>query len=175
MLKVIGTIVVIGVAGVLVAAAVQPDHFQVKRSATIDAPPDRIYALISDFHRWRSWSPYEKLDPGMRRTYSGAEHGVGSVYEWAGNSKAGQGRMEITRAPRASEVAIRLDFVKPIAAHNVATFTFEPRGDATTVTWTMDGPTPYVGKIIHLFVDMDRLVGRDFETGLANLRTIAER
>jgi uncharacterized protein YndB with AHSA1/START domain len=174
MFKVIGSIVVVLVAGVLVAAAFQPDRFQVKRSSIIDAPPERIYALISDFHRWRSWSPYEQLDPGMRRTYSGAERGAGSVYEWAGNSKAGQGRMEITRAPQPSEVAIKLDFIEPIEAHNVATFTLEPRGGATTVTWVMDGATPYVGKIIHLFLDMDRLVGKDFETGLANLKAVAE-
>ncbi len=175
MFKVIGIIVVVAIAAVLVAAAFQPDRFQVRRTATIDAPPDRIFALISDFRRWSSWSPYEKLDPRMQRSYSGADSGVGSVYEWAGNAKAGQGRMEITRAPVPSEVAIKLDFVKPLEAHNVATFTLEPRGGATNVTWTMDGPTPYVGKIVHLFVDMDRLVGRDFETGLANLKTIAER
>ena len=159
----------------LVTAAFQPSHFQVRRSATISAPPERIFGLISDFHRWDAWSPYEKLDPAMRRRFSGADRGVGSVYQWEGNSKAGKGRMEIVEAPAQSRVAIKLDFEKPFEAHNVATFTLEPRGATTDVTWSMDGPTPYVGKIIHLFVDMDRLVGRDFETGLANLKAAAER
>ena len=175
MFKAIGTIVVLGIAAVLVAAAFQPSHFQVRRSATVNAAPERISAMITDFHQWGRWSPYERLDPAMRRRYSGADRGVGAVYEWEGNSKAGQGRMEIVRAAKPSEVAIQLHFLKPFEAHNVATFTLEPRGGSTEVTWSMDGPTPYVGKIIHLFVDMDRLVGRDFETGLANLKTVAER
>jgi uncharacterized protein YndB with AHSA1/START domain len=174
MLKVIGTIVAAGVAGVLVAAAFQPSHFQVRRSTTIAASPERIYPLLNDFHQWSRWSPYERLDPAMQRRYSGAARGVGAVYEWKGNSKAGQGRMAITSAPAPSAVAIQLDFLQPLEAHNVASFTLEPRGGSTEVTWSMDGPTPYVGKIIHLFVDMDRLVGKDFETGLANLKAAVE-
>ena len=175
MFKVIGTIVAAGVACVLVAAAFQPSRFQVRRSATIAASPDRIYPLISDFRQWSRWSPYERLDPAMQRRFSGADRGVGAVYEWAGNSEAGQGRMAIISAPAPSALAIQLDFIQPIEAHNVASFTLEPRGESTEVTWSMDGPTPYVGKIFHLFVDMDRLVGKDFETGLANLKTVAER
>ena len=174
MFKVIGIVVVVAIAAVLVAAGFQPDRFQVQRSATINAPPDRIFTLINDFHRWNSWSPYEKLDPAMRRTYAGAERGMGAVYEWEGNSKVGKGRMEITDAAAPSEVAVKLDFLEPFEAHNVATFTLAPAGGGTNVTWAMDGPTPYVGKIIHLFVDMNRMVGKDFETGLANLKTAAE-
>ena len=174
MFKVIGIIVVVAVAGVLVAAGFQPDRFQVQRTATINAPPDRIFTLISDFHRWNSWSPYEKLDPAMRRTYTGAERGTGAVYEWEGNSKVGKGRMEITDAAAPSAVAVKLDFLAPFEAHNVATFTLAPAAGGTNVTWAMDGPTPYVGKIFHLFVDMNRMVGKDFETGLANLKTAAE-
>ena len=175
MFKVIGITVVVAAAAVLVTAAFQPSRFQVQRSVTIAAPPERIFALISDFRRWDAWSPYEKLDPAMKRRFSGAERGAGAVYQWEGNAKAGKGRMEIVSAPAPSQVTIKLDFLKPFEAHNVATFALEPHGGTTSVTWAMDGPTPYVGKIIHLFVDMNRLVGQDFETGLANLKTIAER
>jgi len=114
----------------------------------------------------------------MKRTYSGAANGTGAVYQWAGNSMVGEGRMEITDASHPSRVTIRLDFVKPLEGHNVAQFTMVPdgdRGDTTTVKWTMDGPTPYVGKLIGVFVNMDTMIGREFETGLANLKTIAER
>jgi carbon monoxide dehydrogenase subunit G len=175
MLKTIGLIVVVALVALLVTAGFQPDTFHVQRATRIDAPPEKIFALINDFHRWGSWSPYEKLDPDMKRSFSGADSGTGAVYEWAGNSKVGQGRMEITEAPAPSGVAIKLDFLKPMQAHNVATFTLEPQGGATNVTWAMDGPTPYMAKVIHLFFDMDRMVGRDFETGLSNLKTIAER
>jgi hypothetical protein len=175
MLKTIGIIVVVALAAVLVSAAFQPDTFRVQRATTIDAPAEKIFGHISDFHRWGSWSPWEKMDPAMKRSYSGADSGAGAVYEWQGNSKVGQGRMEITEAPAPSKVAIKLDFLKPFEAHNVATFTLEPQGGATKVTWAMDGPTPYPAKVMHLFFNMDRMVGKDFETGLANLKTIAER
>jgi uncharacterized protein YndB with AHSA1/START domain len=175
MLKTIGLIVAVALVALLVTAGFQPDTFRVQRATRIEAPPEKIFALINDFHQWGSWSPYEKLDPGMKRSFSGADSGTGAVYEWAGNSKAGQGRMEITEAPAPSKVAIKLDFLKPFEAHNVATFTLEPQGGATNVTWAMDGPTPYVAKVIHLFFSMDRMVGRDFETGLSNLKAIAER
>jgi hypothetical protein len=175
MLKTIGIIVAVAIVAVLVMAGFQPDRFRVQRATRIDAPPEKIFALVNDFHRWGSWSPYEKLDPGIKRSFSGADSGVGAVYEWAGSSKAGQGRMEITEAPAPSRVAIKLDFLKPFEAHNVATFTLEPQGGATNVTWAMDGPTPYMAKVIHLFFDMDRMVGRDFETGLSNLKAVAER
>ena len=175
MLKAIGITVVVAISAVLVTAAFQPDRFAVSRSATVAAPPERIFGLISDFHRWQAWSPYEKLDPAIRRRFSGPEQGTGAAYQWEGNSKVGSGRMTIIKAPSPTQVAIRLDFEKPFEAHNVATFTLEPHGRSTNVTWAMEGPTPYLGKVIHLFLDMDRLVGRDFETGLANLKTIAER
>jgi uncharacterized protein YndB with AHSA1/START domain len=175
MLKTIGLIVAVALLALLVTAGFQPDSFRVQRATRIDAPPEKIFAYINDFHRWESWSPYEKLDPDMKRSFSGADSGTGAVYEWAGSSKVGQGRMEITEAPAPSKVAIKLDFLKPFEAHNVATFTLEPQGGATNVTWAMDGPTPYMAKVIHLFVSMDRMVGRDFETGLSNLKAVAER
>jgi hypothetical protein len=174
-LKLIALIVIVAVVVVLVLAALKPDHFRVLRSASIDAPPERIFPLINDFHRWGAWSPYEHKDPDMKRTFSGAASGRGAIYEWAGNSNIGSGRMEIVESSAPSKVAIRLDFLKPFEAHNMATFTLEPAGGATKVTWIMDGPTPFVGKIMHVFINMDRMVGTDFEAGLANLKTAAER
>ena len=174
MLKVIGMIVVLAVVVVLVLAARKPDHFRVQRSASIDASPERIFPLINDFHRWGAWSPYEHKDPDMKRTFSGAGSGRGSIYEWAGNSNVGSGRMEIVESSVPSKVAIKLDFLKPFEGHNIATFTMESAGGTTNVTWVMDGPTPFVGKIMHVFINMDRMVGTDFEAGLANLKSAAE-
>jgi carbon monoxide dehydrogenase subunit G len=168
-------IVVLAVVVVLVLAARKPDHFRVQRSASIDAPPERIFPLINDFHRWGAWSPYEHKDPDMKRTFSGAGSGRGSIYEWAGNSNVGSGRMEIVESSVPSKVEIKMDFLKPFECHNNATFTMEPAGGATHVTWAMNGPTPFVGKIMHVFLNMDRMVGTDFEAGLANLKTAAER
>ena len=174
MLKNIAVIVVLAVVVVLVLAARKPDRFRVQRSASIDAPPDRIYPLINDFHRWGAWSPYEHKDPDMKRIFSGAASGRGSIYEWAGNSNVGSGRMEIVESSAPSKVTIQLDFLKPFEAHNIATFTMEPAGETTNVTWIMDGSTPFVGKIMHVFLNMDRMVGTDFEAGLANLKTAVE-
>ena len=175
MVRYIAITVVLAVVAVLVLAATKPDNFRVQRSARIDAPPERIFPFINDFHRWTAWSPYEKKDPGMKRSYSGTESGRGSVYEWAGNSTVGSGRMEIVESSAPSRVAIKLDFLKPFEGHNIATFAMEPAGGATQVTWTMDGPTPFIGKIMHVFINMDRMVGTDFEAGLANLKTAAEQ
>jgi hypothetical protein len=173
-LKIIAIIVVLAVVVVLVLASRKPDHFRVQRSASIAAPPERIFPLINDFHRWGAWSPYEHKDPDMKRTFSGPGSGRGSTYEWAGNSNIGSGRMEIVESSAPSRVAIQLDFLKPFEAHNMATFTMEPAGRGTNVTWAMDGPTPFVGKIMHVFFNMDRMVGTDFEAGLVNLKTAAE-
>jgi hypothetical protein len=178
MVKRIALVVVALVAGVLAYAAARPGSFHVERTATIDAAPDRIFPLVNDFHTWSSWSSYEQVDPAMKRTYSGAANGKGAVYEWAGNNMIGEGRMEITDASHPSRVTIKLDFIKPLEGHNIAQFTMVPAADkagATTVTWTMDGPTPYVGKLIGVFVNMDTMIGGEFETGLANLKAIAER
>ncbi|HUR95170.1 MAG TPA: SRPBCC family protein [Gemmatimonadales bacterium] len=175
MLKTIAIVVALALAAVLVSAAFQPDSFRVQRATTIAAPPERVFGLIDDFHKWGAWSPWEKMDPAMKRTFSGADRGPGAVYEWLGNSKVGQGRMEIIEAPAPSKVAIKLDFLEPFEAHNVATFSLTPEDGATRVTWTMDGPSPYVTKVMHLFFNMDRMVGKDFEAGLANLKAVAER
>ncbi|HEY0783961.1 MAG TPA: SRPBCC family protein [Thermoanaerobaculia bacterium] len=162
-------LLVVAVVGVLLYATTRPDSFRVERQATIHAPADQIVPLLTDFHAWSRWSPWEKLDPAMKRTWSGAASGKGAAYAWDGNSKAGAGRMEITEASPA-KVAIQLDFSRPFTAHNLAEFTLEPQGDATRVTWAMSGPMPYVSKVMCVFIDMDKLIGKDFETGLANLQ-----
>src|SRR5258707_55821 len=168
MLKIIAIAVVVVIAGVLAYAATKPDTFRVQRAATIKATPEKIAAALSDFHGWEAWSPWEKMDPAMKRVYSGPAKGKGAVYAWEGNSKVGQGRMEITDVA-AARVAMDLDFVKPFEAHNKVVFTLTPQGDVTQVTWTMQGPVPYMAKVVHVFLDMDGMVGKQFETGLANL------
>ncbi|MEW6641991.1 MAG: SRPBCC family protein [Pseudomonadota bacterium] len=158
----------------LIYAATRPNTFVISRTTSIQAPPARIQPLIDDFRQWPQWSPYEGKDPDMQRTYSGAASGKGAIYAWDGDKNVGSGRMEILGASPA-KVAIKLDFFKPFEGHNVAEFSFEPRGEATTVTWAMHGPVPYIGKIMHLFINMDRMIGRDFEAGLANLKAVCER
>lgn len=175
MLKKILIVLVLAIAGVLLYAATRPDTFQVQRRATIAAPPDKVFALVEDFHRWGEWSPWEKLDPAMTRTFSGAERGVGAVYAWRGNQDVGEGRMEITEATAPGKVLIKLDFIEPFPANNTAEFVLAPKDGGTEVTWTMRGPSPYVTKLMDTVIGMDRMVGKDFEAGLANLKAAAER
>lgn len=175
MLKIILIAVVVLIAAVLAYAATKPDTFRVRRSALVKAPLQAVSPLISDFHRWTAWSPWEKLDPDLKRTYSGSASGKGPVYAWEGNAKVGKGRMEITDPTTPSLITIKLDFLAPFEAHNIAEFSLEPEGDATKVTWTMTGPSPYFpAKIMQVFISMDSMVGKDFEKGLANLGTAAE-
>jgi hypothetical protein len=173
-LTIIGGAIAVLVAAVLIYAATKPDVFRVQRAASIKAPPEKIAVVLSDFHAWQGWSPWEKMDPAMKRSYSGAEKGKGAAYAWEGNGKVGQGRMEITDAAP-SRVALNLDFIKPFEAHNKVVFTLTPKGDATEVNWAMQGPVPYPAKIVHVFMDMDSMVGGQFEAGLANLKTLAEK
>jgi uncharacterized protein YndB with AHSA1/START domain len=174
-LAIIAIIIAVAVIAVLILAAMKPDTFRVVRSTTIKAPPERIFPLIADFRNWSAWSPWEKMDPALKRTYSGAAEGKGAVYEWEGNKKVGKGRMEIIDAPPSEKVAIKLDFLKPFEAHNTAEFTLQPRGETTDVTWVMHGPNLFIGKVMSVFISMDRMVGKDFEAGLANLKAAAER
>lgn len=167
--------VVMTIGGILVYAATRPDSFRVERSATIKAPPDKIFGLIAELQGWTAWSPYEKKDPDMKRTFSGPASGKGAVYEWVGNKNVGQGRMEIVEATPPSKIAIKLDFLKPFEGHNTAEFTMTPAGDNTTVTWAMYGPSPYVAKVMGTVLDMDKMIGRDFEAGLAALKTVTEK
>ena len=163
------------VAGILGYAATRPDGFRYSRSAHIDAPADKIFATINDFHHWPSWSPWEELDPNMNRTYSGATSGKGAVYEWLGNKKVGQGRMEITTSTPSQLVGIKLDFLKPFEAHHLVEFTLTPSGTGTDVTWAMIGSYPFVMKVMCVFMNMEKMVGKDFDKGLAKLKANVER
>jgi len=173
-LKIVALALAVAVAGVLALAATKPDNFSVQRSVSIKAPPEKISGVLSDFRAWDAWSPWEKVDPKMRRTYSGEPKGKGAKYAWAGNSEVGEGSMTITEA-QPSRVALDLDFVKPFEGHNKVVFALAPKGDATEVTWTMNGPSPYITKLIQVFCDMDGMIGKQFEAGLADLKTVAEK
>jgi uncharacterized protein YndB with AHSA1/START domain len=175
MIKIVAIVAAVLVAGVLIAAATRPDTFLVQRATSIKAPPEKIFALINDFKAWATWSPWEKKDPAMKRTYGAATSGKGAAYAWEGNKDVGQGSMELTESSPPSKITVRLDFLKPFEAHNIVEFTLEAKGDATSVTWAMRGDTPYFAKIIHVFIDMDSMVGKDFEAGLANLKAAAEK
>jgi uncharacterized protein YndB with AHSA1/START domain len=148
--------------------------YTVERSATVNAEPERVYEEIVDFHRWPAWSPWEDLDPNLQRTYSGTAEGIGSVYEWSGNRKAGAGRMEITHADRPERVVIDLRFLKPFKSTSTTTFTLTPEAGGTRVTWTMTGNRTMAVRLMGVFTSMDKLVGRDFDKGLTRLRTVAE-
>jgi len=152
-----------------------PASFTVKRSLDIRAPADRLFPYIADFNAWPAWSPYEKRDPAMKRRFSGNPSGVGAVYEWDGNRNVGQGRMEILESTPSSKVRIDLQFIKPFKAHNTAEFTFKPHGQDTTVIWAMHGPVTFMSRVMGLFINMDKMIGKDFQTGLQNLKTIAEK
>jgi Polyketide cyclase / dehydrase and lipid transport len=175
MLRRLGLALLVGLAALLLYVASRPDTFRVERSASIAAAPEAIFPMIEDFHRWGPWSPYEKRDPAMKRTYSGAPSGPGAVYAWEGNRDIGKGRMEIAESSPPSRVALKLDFSEPFEAHNTVVFTLVPEGDATRVTWAMDGRNAFVSKLMGLVLDMDDMIGRDFEAGLANLKSLAEQ
>ena len=174
-LVIIAVILAIAIAAVLVLAATKPDTLRVQRSVRIKAPPDDIFPLICDFHQWRNWSPYEQKDPAMKRTYGGAERGQGAVYAWDGDKNVGSGRMEILDASVPQRIAIKLDFFKPFEGHNTAEFTMLPQGDGTHVTWLMHGPSRFLTKLIQVFMNLDNMIGRDFEIGLANLKKLTEK
>ena len=174
MFQTIVIIVAALIAALLIYAASRPASFRIERSTAINAPPDAIFPLINDFHRWSAWSPWEKLDEGLQRSFSGAASGKGAVYAWQGNNKVGQGRMEITDAAPASRITIKLDFLKPLEAHNTAEFTLAPQGGATRLSWAMFGPSPYMARLMGVVFNMDKMLGKSFDEGLANLKTLAE-
>ena len=176
-LAIIAVVLAIAIAVVLILAATKPDTFTVQRAAVVKAPPEKIFPLINDFHQWGTWSPWEGKDPGMKRTYSGTASGRGAVYAWDGNKNVGSGRMEILDASSSSKITIKLDFFKPFEGHNTAEFTFVPEREAaaTNVIWVMQGPSSFMSKVMQVFMDLDKMIGRDFETGLANLKTLTEK
>jgi uncharacterized protein YndB with AHSA1/START domain len=172
---IIAVVLAIAIAVVLILAAAKPNTFSVQRATTIKAPPDQIFPLIDDFRQWRTWSPWEDKDPDLKRSYSGAASGKGAVYGWEGNKNVGTGRMEILDAAAPSKVVIKLDFFKPFEAHNTAEFTMLPQANATHLNWAMHGPSPFMHKVMQVFMNMDNLIGKDFEIGLANLKRLAEK
>jgi uncharacterized protein YndB with AHSA1/START domain len=160
---------------VLLIAGFQPSHFQIVRSTTIAASPEALFAEVNDLHRWPAWSPYEKLDPAMKRSFEGAPAGVGAIYAWDGNKEVGTGRMTIRESRPAELIRLKLEFYKPMAGVCEAEFSFKPElGGRTAVTWSMAGTNNYLAKIFCLFMNMDKMVGGQFEQGLANLKTLAE-
>ncbi|MGO4331730.1 SRPBCC family protein [Cupriavidus sp. 2TAF22] len=161
------------IALVLIYAATRPDTFRVERSASVKAPPDQVFAMINDLHNFNQWNPWAKKDPAIKGTYAGTPSGQGAAYAWE-SGKVGTGRMEIVETTPSSRVAMRLDFIKPFEAHNDVQFTLKPEAGATRVTWSMQGPVPYLAKLMHMVFDMDRMVGKDFEDGLGNLKALAE-
>ena len=175
MFKTVAIVAVVLSVALLGYAATRPDTLRVERSAVINAPPQKIFAIVNDFHRWVEWSPYEARDPSMKRTLSGAAAGVGAVYAWQGNDDVSAGRMEILEAPVPSRITMKLGFMRPFEGHNTAEYTFTPRGDATGLTCAMTGPSPFVQKLFGVFVNLDNMIGSDFATGLANLKTLAEK
>jgi hypothetical protein len=176
-IAIIAVILAVAIAIVLVLASTKPATFSIQRSAVMQAPAETIFPLINDFHQWTKWSPWENKDPALKRSYSGAESGKGAVYAWDGNKNVGSGRMEILDASSPSKITIKLDFLKPFEAHNTAEFTFVPERDAaaTNVIWVMRGPSSFMSKVMQVFMDFDKMIGRDFETGLTNLKTLSEK
>jgi uncharacterized protein YndB with AHSA1/START domain len=174
-IAIIAIVLAIAIAIVLILAATKPDTFSVQRATAVRAPPETIFSLINDFHRWGTWSPYENKDPAMKRSYSGADSGKGAVYGWEGNKNVGSGRMEILDVSAPSKIVIKLDFFTPFEGHNTAEFTMLPQGDATSVTWLTHGPAPFMSKVMQVFINMDNMIGKDFEIGLANLKRLTEK
>lgn len=148
--------------------------FRVERSIDIDAPPDTVFGFLADFHRWQAWSPWEAIDPTMYRGFSGPEAGVGSMYEWSGNRKAGAGRMVILEAEAPRSLEIALDFIKPFKSRSTATFALDATAGGSHVTWLMEGPKTFMTRVMGVFMSMDKAIGPDFERGLAKLKDVAE-
>jgi hypothetical protein len=168
----IGLVVVLAV--LVVVIVLQPTEFRVERTVTVAAPAPVVFAQVNDFHHWEAWNPWAKIDPAMKQTYEGAPAGVGAAYAWAGNNEVGEGRMTIIESRPGELIRIRLEFLKPFRATSTGEFTFRPAGDQTAVTWSMIGTNNFVAKAVHLFMNMDRMIGGQFETGLARLKAIAE-
>ena len=174
-LRIAALLAAVLLATLAVLASMQPDVFRVQRSTTIAAPADKVYALVEDFRRWSAWSPFETMDPTMRRTFGTPAAGKGATYAWAGEGKAGAGNMTIVDSTPSSKVGIALDFERPMKDHADVAFTFVPQGNATFVTWTMESRHNFVSKVMCLFLDPEKLIGDDFARGLAALKAVAER
>lgn len=164
-------VIVVGLVGVI---TLQPARYRVSRSTTIAAPAPVVFAQVNDFHKWSAWSPWEKIDPAMKRTYEGPSAGVGASYAWVGSREVGEGRMTIVESRPSDLIQVKLEFVKPFAGTSVAEFSFKPDGERTLVTWSMTGDKNFIAKAIHLVMSMDRMIGDQFDKGLAAMKTVAE-
>ena len=174
-IAIVAVLLAVAIVVVLILALGKADTFSVQRETAVKAPPDRIFPLINDFHQWTNWSPYEERDPAMKRTYSGAPAGKGAIYNWDGNKNVGSGRMEILDTVESSQIVIKLDFFSPFEGHNTAEFTMLPQGDATKLSWKMSGPSSLMSKVMQVFMNLDTMIGKDFEAGLANLKRLTEK
>ena len=174
MLKKILIALAVIVAVLLIIIALQPGYYHVERSTTVAAPPAVVFNQVNNLHNWDAWSPWAKLDPAMKVDFSGAQAGAGAIYHWSGNSKVGEGRMLIVESHPDQLVNIKLDFIRPFASTSIVEFTFKPQGNNTLVTWNMDGQKMFLTKLFSLFTSMDKMIGPDFERGLAQLKAISE-
>ena len=175
MLKLIIILIAVTIVAILILASFKPDSFRVERSTLIQATPEKVFPHINDLRSWASWSVWERLDSQMKKTYSANTEGKGATYEWEGNKKVGHGRMTITDSVSDNKVVIQLDFIKPFEAHNMTEITLLPQNGGTLVTWAMYGPMPFISKLFGVFVSMDKMIGKDFEGGLANLKAVVEK
>jgi hypothetical protein len=175
MLKKIVIALAVLIAIVLIYAATKPDTFRVERSAVMNAAPEKVFAQLNDLHNWQAWSTWERKDPNMKKTFSGAASGVGAVYGWEGNKDVGKGSMAIAESSLNQKVQIKLDFIEPFEGHNIADLVLQPEGVGTRVVWSMYGPSPFVAKVMGLLFDMDKMIGNDFEDSLANLKQVVEK
>jgi hypothetical protein len=175
MLKSTAIVLALALAVLLIYAATRPDVFRVQRTASIKATADRIHPLIGNLRQFNTWNPYNRKDPNMKGLYQGPEAGPGAHFAFEGNKDVGKGSIEIVEAQSPSKVTMKLDMLEPFEGHNIVEFTLAPRGDSTEVTWAMHGPAPYMAKLMGIFFDMDKMVGRDFEAGLANLKAVVEK
>ena len=175
MIKTIALLLAVLIGLLLIYASTRPDSFRIERSITVASPPGKVFALINNFHQWELWSPWEKVDPQIQRSYSGPAEGPGAIYAWQGNKDIGSGRMEIVAATAPTQLEIKIDFITPFEAHNTVSFTLVPQGQATLVTQAMYGPSPFVSKLMSVFFSMDKMVGSKYEEGLATLKALAEK
>lgn len=174
MLKKILIALVVIVVVFVVVVALQPAEFRIERSTAISAPAPAVFAQVNDFHKWEAWNPWGKIDPAMKQNYDGAPAGTGAIYTWAGNNEVGEGRMTVVESRPNELIRIKLEFFKPFAATNTAEFSFKPEASQTAVTWSMTGEKNFMAKAVHLFMNMDKMVGSQFEKGLASMKSIVE-
>jgi Polyketide cyclase / dehydrase and lipid transport len=173
-LKIILIALAVIIVVLIVIVALQPSQFRVARSTTISASPPAVFAQVNDFHKWEAWNPWAKIDPAMKQSYEGVPAGVGAIYTWVGNSEVGEGRMTITESRPSELIRVKLEFFKPFAATNTAEFTVKPEGNQTLVTWSMFGEKNFMAKAVHLFMNMDQMIGGQFEKGLASMKSAVE-